>query len=782
MAKEYKITLTEEQKQLIRDAKTEEEVLAAYQRISVLLAEEQLGKRGLDNVWDDSGVRIRSDALPEDAAVAMRFPGIDPRGHYGAIDMKFAERMARINDMLAMRTDEACETVDTIRSSSTYKRLAQEVERVAKEQRTLTRAERICAMLVSGAANDDDVIPAAFAGEDEETAKMHRDGAAFNAPFDLRKQASSKHADASIVEMDQIMQGLELLVGIRSGVPTKEVQDFYQAHKKDFGGADLSPSVLESCRKVQAPDAVEITHPFFLNTAILYEASKPENWHRQPQEFVKLSPDEIAALVDPYLRATEGRVLDALYGGVERQTQYEDNGGTLHRMDRADYIIVQGKTVKEHLREMFEAGRFGATSQFGGDFDVFYSRQGHQRTAEFVGAALTVDDRVEAFIPDGNGNIPEKPAKLISTGFDVAKFDKTTLNVWERFWSRFGFYRDKVARAEKRAVYDAAYDRVRARHESAQISAWDSATSEHAKDEFFNEWKVEHRTSALPTQTARDYRVDRSAWTTFATLHMLNKGYELADILDPDKLRSEKQAAGKEVIAGMSGGDVEFEKKLFRDGADNYIRQINKMAEKFDFTKPETFASPELRPLLRACYMGYDAHQEVLRLSDQLGRQDAMTISGKFERFGVLSKMTELLYSSKAAIVGGQPTTPDYTRDFRDYFAGTAAVQLIGQEFAQRARTAKITGQPYTFSDVFSRGFSDRLTRLTTEVPSELYTGMGDALRNDPKKGSAIYEAVRSGRLMRETKVKDERGVLSFDTPIVKQPKPEKGAAPMMHR
>ena len=45
-------------------------------------------------------------AMPEDHETSMRYPGIDPMGKFSVIDMKIAQRMARIEAVLQTRSPE----------------------------------------------------------------------------------------------------------------------------------------------------------------------------------------------------------------------------------------------------------------------------------------------------------------------------------------------------------------------------------------------------------------------------------------------------------------------------------------------------------------------------------------------------------------------------------------------------------------------------------------------------------------------------------------------------
>ncbi len=766
MAGEITLPLTETQRKRLETAANVEELRRAYVDISLELAEQQIVGLGLENEWDESGVQVRSDALPLDQEVSIRFPGVDPRGHYSPLDMRIAERMDRIDSTLALRGEAANDVIPTLMASRLYTGLERQVQELAREQRKYMRAERICALL---AADSSIVISG-----DEAVAKANKQAASTVALRNLRQPVQESEGNQATLDMDKMVKSMEYLLGIQTGALPRDVREFCRQH-----GIDVSPATLETCRKVTIPEKVEIKHSYFLNREVQFQAAKPENWGRNPTEFAQLTPDEINQLVTPYLRATEGRTLNAMFGGVERTTEYREDDVTLYAMDRGDYLIIGGKTVKEHLREMFEAGLFTDPDYRDQDFNYFYGKEGHQRVAEYVGAALTRGERVEAFIPNELGQLSARPVSLKASGFEAARLDPVTLNAWERFWSYFGFYKQKVAQAAEQASFEKAYERVRIRHEDAQVRIWDSGTSQRVENEFFGDWKAEHfKTAPEPARPTRPYHFSRSAWTTLATLKMLGDGYELADVLDPAKLREEKQEAGRELIEEIMG-DPAKEKELFVKGAARYLEQIDKMAEQFDLTKPETFTSPEFRPLLRGFYVGYDAFQELGLLQNEFTEAEAAQfreMSATLKQFGALGVAVEGLYAAKKSITTMEPIGAGFRRDFYDYLYATAAIQKVGTRAAELAGT-KPDGK-VRLSEVVTKELGAELMALKGNLAaSSEPEALGTMLTQDPKRAPELRDAIRTDSFLRTAKVKDGRdGVPEFTFPKAFQPKPEKSA------
>ena len=108
-------------------------VTAAHMGIAMSRAEEQF--RG----WPP---------MPEDGETPIRFPGIDPVGHYSVIDMKFAQRRARVEAALESRSPQVQEQLRTLleaeKSQEAVRQVAGKMQEVSRRHRTLTRASKLC--------------------------------------------------------------------------------------------------------------------------------------------------------------------------------------------------------------------------------------------------------------------------------------------------------------------------------------------------------------------------------------------------------------------------------------------------------------------------------------------------------------------------------------------------------------------------------------------------------------------------------------------------------------
>ncbi len=706
---EYTITLTASQRQRLAAATDVEKLRKAYVEISHELAESQFGAMGLDNVWDASGTKVRADALPEDQEVAIRFPGVDPRGRYSALDMRAAERLARIDSTLKLRGEAAQRAIQTVMQSPVYKRLEQELSRLASEQRILTRAEKLCPLL----AKQDTFSPS----------QTDRAAASVVAPRNLHQRMRDIDSAETVVNMNLMLQGMEAMLGIRIGPIPQEVRTFFGEHR-----LDLSPATIEECRKPTLPESMTVEFPSFANKQAQLQFAKSENWGKQPKDYTPLSPSEIGSLIDPYLRATSGRALDAMFSSVEAATYMLDLAGERvvgSAMDRADYLCIGGKTVSQILAQRYHDGKYPGYDSYA----EFMRQSGHQSVAELVSAALTAGKAVEAFIPDARGDIPDEPVRMTQHGFEPARFDPVTMNLWERFWSMFGFYREKTAQAEVQEVAQKAraeaHERVRLLH-SANRTMVESGVMMVAKDDYFREWKEEAHTEKLPTESVKkegmqelaDFSLTRSAWTTFAKLEMLRRGYSLSDIVDPNKLQAEKQAVGKFVIDKIAAKEPPTEQhrqegfdylcELFRVSGQKYVEQIDAMARDYDLSNPKTYTSPEFFPMLKGLNFGYDAFQELGRVEEAFTAKygaDAFTRArNQLGTYGILERGVSEYYTMGSELLTGKPTGISTAGVMQGYVSGAARIRRAAEAFAANPGKA--------FSEVFTEKLGEDLLLL----------------------------------------------------------------------
>jgi len=589
--------------------------------------------------------------MPEDENVGIRFPGVDPVGKYSVIDMKFAQRELAIRAALESRAPEVQEYVKGLLDKRTSKKLADStfsqrhfmMTESAKKHRDLTRGSKLC---------------------------LDADGRKL-----MHQQAVGMETDLPVVQYDQLMQGIEYAAGVRTGPVPKEITDFY----KDTLKTELDLGMVAAAGrldKVPAKINVEFQD---LDHKLLHSAfSNPENWGKSAKDLDvivdKMDHVEISTQIPPYALATADRVIDPLFRGMEKEppanfrdpAAIQKGTGVDIMFSRGDLISIDGKTVRETMQEQFTA------SGKAGSFDDFYKQNVKQMTNELVAAGLMAGKRVEAFVPDRNGQIPKEPTQITKTGYEPSPLKPERFNAWQRHFAKRGFYKNKVARQQQYERVMAARDRMRskaaiseaahrqertelmqdaiARREALSPKKYENMTMFFGKvmDEMAPQLQTiadqhEHQKDVqIRTFTTDANGVTRRTYNSQATeamntlLHtmgadgafilfsrtepvdtcicaLMAKGYKYQDIMDPNKLQEERDAIGREFVEHAKVNDQEWLGRTFYAGHKAAVEQARELTRGLDPNNPSHF-----RRLAEAEAMVHSA----FGMSQQLAERD----------------------------------------------------------------------------------------------------------------------------------------------------------------
>ena len=181
----------------------------------------------------------------------------------------------------------------------------------------------------------------------------------------------------------------------------------------------------------------------------------------------KLEPEQVEQHLDAYSKANTEALLDDAFGKWDR---IFDPSEQIPYIDRADHIIIGGRTASELLMEKFEqefpniGGKKYSNYQRPTAYQLFYHENGKKYVNQMVSEAMAKGETVEVFVPDKRtGRIKDEPMKLTPSGYQPAGplAKPAQLTRWQKFWNKFGFYKQ-----EKAAVVDyekkmAVRDRVR---------------------------------------------------------------------------------------------------------------------------------------------------------------------------------------------------------------------------------------------------------------------------------------------------------------------------------
>lgn len=563
-------TLTEREQGLLNAAREPEAKVEAHKEIARERARAQLRDK---------------PALPEEVEPSIRCPGVDPMGRFSIIDMKFAQRMDAVESALSIRSEEVQKRVRAVLQACTTRSTTNplyaaysDMQAAAAEHRILTRAGKLC--LDSS-------------GREE-----------------LNRQSRDLEVDPRVVQFDKLMQGIEYLAGVRLEEVPQEIMEFFNTELR----VPLSQELAEEGRQVsqQVPQAA-MEFKNIENKALLQAMANPHNWDKSWEEVQAisqntLSVEAVSSGLSPYAAATANRLVTPMFQQMEQYTQ-----GTVNR---ADLISIDGKTVRELAREQFAASRQA------GSFDDFFRQNSVRMTNELVAAGLMAGKRVEAFVPDKYGQVPKEPTQITKSGYEPSPLKPEKFNAWHRFFSKFGYYREKVDRKKEYEKAMAARERVQTRNRAARLKDF-AARSNKLKaldmnNLFFNsvlerqeikhlhhfyaenDWEhiqlcfADHWVEGLfvDLELSRKGRAPCSA----LVCAMAAQGYQFQDIIDPNKLQRERQDTVVQFVERGLENNQEWMGRTLYKGVKALLQQTDELTRGLDLRNEQQLMSvlPEL--------------------------------------------------------------------------------------------------------------------------------------------------------------------------------------------
>lgn len=669
-------------------------VTAAHMGIAMGRAEEQF--RG----WPP---------MPEDAETPVRFPGIDPVGRYSVIDMKFAQRRARVEAALESRSPQVQEQIRALLGAAEDHQAVRQVEEkmreVSRRHRTLTRASKLCL--------------------DPEGRRL------------LHTQARNMEADRVVEQYDKYLQGVEYAAGVRKGPVPQEIRQFYetQLHLP----LDLS-LVAQATRISQQPREIHVYFQNLDNKLMQQRFANPHSWGKGPEPSDRETVDleQVSAAIPPYARATADRVLEPLFGETEAFTD--------GHISRGDLITVDGKTIREIMFQQYQAADMKENYP---SFNQFYQSNVRQMANELVAAGLMAGKRVEAFIPDSRGRIPQEPVQITKTGYEPSPLKKVTLNAWERHFAKRGFYREKAARAVEYQRVMAARERVRTYNINAQFHT-DAGVNSNIKDMFFRDWIRDN--GPIPTQVPNDYSVTRSAPTTIAFCALARRGHRMEDLMDPEKLQAEKQTMGREVMDRLVRGDQKWLAETLTMGGMALVDQIDRMTKSLDVTDVRQMYSTQARPLVLAAKVGFDAFQEMKNCENEIVAQQEAKAPGSGQKAyeAIRSRCYDMGAYVKYVTEGLNARQQLLLGDTSNTMGDVGAV--VCEEYNRRLMAEKLRsnpGKPLT-SLVDPQPVAFLYTALTMDKAFKSYT---KSLERDPAQMADMSRSLTDGSFQRRLRM-----------------------------
>lgn len=521
---------------------------------------------------------------PADPEVMEKYAHINPKGRFCEVDMEAADRLLRIRAAAEVASPEnkafVTEALDAMRNKEDGNKIHRTYNAMlnsAKNRRTMDREMQLKQSVGSGES------------------------------FRRNREHSIK-TNENFINCDTMLQGLETVVGLREGPLSDAV-------KNQFAGTFAKPitdELVESARtRGVAPPSISVNFANFDNVAQGINKSKPENWRKETESVSReLSPEETTRVMTRYANATVDTALSPIFDGMDARMK-----GPAHKVpNRASLVTVDGKTVREMIGEQFQADpKNKGLDLKSSEYEAFYQKNQKQLTTEFVSAGLMAGKRVEMFVPDPKtGTISNEPTQLTKKGYEPEPLTKVTMNGWERFFSRRGFYKEKTAQlAEYNRVMDS---RQRVTNDFVTDIAHELGGAQpHTKDIYFKEAVESVGATHIDDEQFRSCgygSIDRSACTSACQCRLLAGGHSFEDVYDNSKLLEEKAAIGKEYLQHLMAKDKDWLAEGYVAGNKIIHQEIEKRQAGRRFDSKDAVGK-DVTLLIAMTGTGFDTDQEL---------------------------------------------------------------------------------------------------------------------------------------------------------------------------
>ena len=471
----------------------------------------------------------------------------------------------------------------------------------------------------------------------------------------------------------------------------------------------------------------------------------------------KLTQAETEALRSDYSAAAAATLLDDAFGKWDNR---RDNSGVPY-LDRADHIIIGGRTATELLMEPFNEALPNMRAPDGrpyGSRDIAYSAflrgEGKETINRMVAAALATGEKVEVFVPDRfTGRIQDQPMRLSARGYEPAGplVKPKQLNGWQKFWSKLGFYKKEKAAVENYERETAARQKVKFCNRVAQAGF----TSNFAMipdyleevDRFQPELRSdmaksfpESRGNPASLGAANGFRTVRSSFYATAIEYLATRrdgngellytNEQLFDMGDP-KMQKARADAIRETYERYKAGDTDWLVDLQYAAAPVLRQRISAQAAKLDFSRSDVTAQKGYRELAMLSDTAFDESQDLVdtrrRMEEKYGKsayQDAAGLVGDCSQ--VCRHLTESMIAQKYLLNGIHG---------RDESAVCKEIAHVLRGEAYRQEMAKsIREQPgRSFADIANESFVNRANDVFGEAGYD-----DDMVRAHDKRGNDL--------------------------------------------
>ena len=380
-----------------------------------------------------------------------------------------------------------------------------------------------------------------------------------------------------------------------------------------------------------------------------------------------------------------------------------------HRVDRGDHIVINGRTVKEILVEEFSKTHVPSGDvEFSNDFKSYYFKEGKALISQRVAAAVMAGQQVDLYVPDPKtGKIKDIPTRMTKSGYEPDPINRPMqMTRWQKFWSKFGFYKDKQRQQEEYAKRDAARDRVKMYNRASRINSLTLASQIAAIGEAWGK-KYPNRKDIdifnIPSKGI--YRLFRQGMPCYVNCVLARKKGEdgkplytneqLFNMTDP-KMQEARADAAEEIYQHREDNDTDWLVTLQHESKTFLTERINEQGKKIDFSKPDWTEQPGYREYVQLSNTAYDVSQEIIMTPDKLdakyGKGEHDSISSALGELPNVVKIIHASLESQSELMSGVAGTGPKVRGA---IGMVMTAQVALQHFAKQQKDPKIPASEY---------------------------------------------------------------------------------------
>lgn len=528
--------------------------------------------------------------VPEGLETYSKYPNMNPAGKHCVEGMDFVARTEAIASLAPMYGDQVQQTLDGL-----------------KDHNGTMRSQ----ILLGDSLHKVNVVDRAMKLSDDPQVTQV-----------LQAQRAQLLTSPAITEMENTLVAMEHLVGIRQGpVPDQAKEAMAQA------GVPLSQETLDQAgKRVNSPTTMDFHFESYDAIQMHALLVHPDNWGKAQQKIWK-DVDKTAHphSVDSYARATVRDKLDNVFDGIESRN--------FSGLSRENLITVEGKSIDQMMKEDFIA-RNPNNFEIDKSYKTWKQENPEQLkgiVSSYLATALTTGHKVEAYIPDEKGNLPKEPTALQQTGYRPSMKSPVHMNRWESFWSKHGFYQEKLARMEQQMEDKAIRENIESRltdpAREVEVAAQRELTDAlvHAQELKYNyvngSTNVKGESPAALAYTRGEpklstlgtiggFRLDRTTGTSMVTLNLLAEGHPLEQVLDSNYLRDEKFNGFNQLVDWAKSDTPkaqQYATTAYTKGMERLVSELDrvygmdKLADCYSLVEKEPEQMSNLRCLLGDC-------------------------------------------------------------------------------------------------------------------------------------------------------------------------------------